>query len=119
MPFKDDAILALGNRLEEVYLKHCDPSIPIHLLSIQMARYSVKKLHMGLRHPSSLSSKMTEEDKEQMIALCVEIVERQITMLRTPSLGMFLLPHSDYVPALGFGFGLGVERKGVLMISTG
>jgi hypothetical protein len=48
---KDDVIDDLEQRIEQEYLKYCDPLIPLHLLALMTARTSLCKLRISFRRP--------------------------------------------------------------------
>jgi hypothetical protein len=69
---KEDVIIEFGQRLEQDYLSHCDPLIPLHVMSIMMTRSMICKLRMGLRHPHSMSSRnsdLSEAEKDALFQL--------------------------------------------------
>jgi hypothetical protein len=69
---KDDAIEEFEQRLEREYLRYCDPLIPLHVMSSVMARSSMCKLQMGLRHPLFMSDRakaLPPAEKEKLLQL--------------------------------------------------
>jgi hypothetical protein len=69
---KDDAIEEFENRLEREYLSHCDPLIPLHVMSTMMARSDLFKLRMGLRHHlfmSDRTNRLSQVEKDQLFQL--------------------------------------------------
>ena len=69
---KDDLIEEFEQRLEREYLNFCDASIPLHVMSVMMARSAMCKLQMGLRHPHFLSvrtNRLSSADKDNLFEL--------------------------------------------------
>lgn len=74
LSMRDRAIDEFEMRIQREYLSYCDPSIPLHFMSIMMARTSIWKLRIGLRHSQSISdgsefnSPQQEADQILMLA---------------------------------------------------
>lgn len=76
---KDNAIDEFENRLDREYLDHCDPSIPLHLMSTLMARSAIFKLRMGLRNHvfwSDHINRLSQVKEDQMFGLSYVITSR-------------------------------------------
>jgi len=79
-PFSDreGAIEELEKLLEDNYLRYCDPVLPLHLLSIIMARSAILVLWLRARHPRQSPDKgasMTEEERETLFAKSLKYLE--------------------------------------------
>jgi hypothetical protein len=72
MPSRDKAIDEFEERLEREYLSYCDPSTPLHFLSIILARSSICKLRIGIGHLESIalhSINRPEAEKDRLFML--------------------------------------------------
>lgn len=72
LTMRDGAIDEFEQRLEREYLCHCDPSIPLHLMSTMMARSALCKLRMGLCRPHFMSdrtNRLSLVEKENLFQL--------------------------------------------------
>jgi hypothetical protein len=87
----DEAIDELEKRLEQKYIQYCDPSIPLHLVTILMAKLGAAKLRMGPRHPHLIASAkdMPTEEKDFLFSLSLQCLENHTTMLDAPNLNRF------------------------------
>ncbi|KAH9216525.1 hypothetical protein DL95DRAFT_335185 [Leptodontidium sp. 2 PMI_412] len=87
---KDKKIDELAAHLEKTYLQYCDPSIPLHVLSIFMSRARIAKLHMGPRHPHLISSTtMNVEEKEGLFSLSLEMMENHNALMSSSAMKSF------------------------------
>lgn len=69
---RDKAIDEFGQHLQKEYLDYCDPSIPMHLMSILMTKSSISKLRIGFGHFQSISTQSAnrpQAEKERLFAL--------------------------------------------------
>ncbi|KDB24461.1 hypothetical protein H109_03657 [Trichophyton interdigitale MR816] len=67
----------LEGRLEERYLKKCDPSIPFHLLALYLGRSSVCQMRLSLHTRqwySSRGSALSAAERDQVFGLGLEII---------------------------------------------
>jgi len=89
---KDEAIDELEKTLEQKYIQYCDPSIPLHLVTILMAKLGAAKLRMGPRHPHLIASAkdMPTEEKDFLFSLSLQCLENHNAMLDAPNLNRFL-----------------------------
>ncbi|PVH78804.1 hypothetical protein DL98DRAFT_572886 [Cadophora sp. DSE1049] len=87
---KDKEIDDLAAHLEKTYLQYCDPSIPLHVLSILMVRTRVAKLHMGPRHPHLIQSKtMGVAEKEGLFSLSLQMLQNHNTLMGSNAMKNF------------------------------
>jgi len=89
---KDEAIDDLEKKLEQKYLQYCDPSIPLHSITMLMAKLGAAKLRMGPRHPHLIASAkdMPIEEKDYLFSLSLQCLENHNAMLDAPNLARFL-----------------------------
>jgi len=79
--------------LEKKYLKYCDSQVPMHHISMLMARIGMCRLRMGPRHPHLLSVKandMSDEEKERFFILGLTMLENHHKMMCAKNLGRFM-----------------------------
>ncbi|KAK9237849.1 fungal-specific transcription factor domain-containing protein [Lipomyces kononenkoae] len=72
---KDKAIDELENRLDQKYLKYCDPSIPLHLLSSLMAKTAICRMRLMAHHPRHKSADMPRSEKDMLFSLSLKMIE--------------------------------------------
>ena len=105
-----DAIEDLEQRLERVYWQHCDPTIPLHLMSLMTSKSSITKLRISLRQPivQSNSRRFSQTNKTTLfqfsyvisadvlgdrcadaIGTRLQMLEYYNTLIRSPSVQQF------------------------------
>lgn len=105
-----DAIEDLEQRLERVYWQHCDPTIPLHLMSLMTSKSSITKLRISLRQPivQSNSRRFSQTNKSTLfqfsyvisadvlgdrcadaIGTRLQMLEYYNTLIRSPSVQQF------------------------------
>ncbi|KAG0646739.1 Aurofusarin cluster transcription factor aurR2 [Hyphodiscus hymeniophilus] len=80
-------------RLDREYLSHCDPLIPLHAMSIMMAKSFLCKLRMGLRHPyfmSVRSNGLSAVEKDTLFQLSLTMLENHNAAMRNPAIQRFI-----------------------------
>ncbi|KAK9387170.1 hypothetical protein V1515DRAFT_615798 [Lipomyces mesembrius] len=78
MQVKDKAIDELENRLEQKYLRYCDPSIPLHLLSSLLARTAVCQMRVNAHHFRQYPDKganMPQIEKDMLFSTSLKMIE--------------------------------------------
>ncbi|RDL35434.1 uncharacterized protein BP5553_07365 [Venustampulla echinocandica] len=86
------AIDDFEQRLEQRYLKYCDPQVPVHLISRLVASTSIAKLRIGVTHPHLMSARGVELSQAQkdsgfILSLCQ--IKNHQTLTHSKSLGRF------------------------------
>ncbi|KAH7417597.1 hypothetical protein BKA64DRAFT_304066 [Cadophora sp. MPI-SDFR-AT-0126] len=90
LQIKDKEIDDLAAHLEKTYLQYCDPSIPLHILSMLMARTRIAKLHMGPYHPYIVKSKtMGVAEKEALFSLSLQMLQDHNTLMGSNAMKNF------------------------------
>lgn len=72
LPPRDKTADDFEQHLEKDYLAYCDPSIPLHFLSIVMGESALCKIRIGLGHLQSIalhSSDKPQAEKDRLFAL--------------------------------------------------
>lgn len=94
----DRAIDELENALEEKFVKHCDPSIPLHLVTLLVARSAVRMVRLAAHHPrcyQERGERMTQSEKDRLFAICMDVAEYG-NVLQTTKTTQRYLWHVDY-----------------------
>lgn len=75
---KDKAIDELETKFQEKYIRHCDPTIPIHLLAIYMSRSVICSMRLMAHHPRQYPDKgatMPQKEKDMLFNECLKELE--------------------------------------------
>ncbi|KAL8723268.1 MAG: hypothetical protein Q9225_000390 [Loekoesia sp. 1 TL-2023] len=89
---KDQAIDELEQRLEENYLKHCDPHITLHFLTKIFSRTAVYRMRLVAHHPRHYPDKgasMSTEEKDLLCRLSLNMIENDNIAHRNKSADKF------------------------------
>jgi hypothetical protein len=79
---KDKAIDALEARFAERFVRHCDPSVPLHLLSIYMSQSVICTMRLMAHHPRQYPDKgATMPQKEKDMLFSESLKELQIAAM--------------------------------------
>jgi hypothetical protein len=90
---KDGMIDSFEEMLENKYLKYCDAQVPMHHISMLMAKIGMCRLRIGPRHPHLLSVKgndLSDEEKEKLFILSLTMLENHHQMMCAKNLVRFL-----------------------------
>ncbi|KAI9647102.1 hypothetical protein NHQ30_005104 [Ciborinia camelliae] len=75
---KDKTIDELETRLQDKYLQYCDPSIPLHLLSIYVARSVICNMRLTAHHPRQYPDKgasMPQKERDMLFNESLKMLE--------------------------------------------
>jgi hypothetical protein len=75
---KDKAIDALEARFEKQFVQHCDPSIPLHLLTIYVAKSVICTMRIMAHHPRQYPDKgasMSQREKDMLFTESLKEME--------------------------------------------
>ncbi|KAL1963069.1 hypothetical protein VTN77DRAFT_8715 [Rasamsonia byssochlamydoides] len=95
---KDRAIDELENALEEKFVKHCDPSIPLHLMTMMVAKSVVGVVRLMAHHPrhyQERGERMPQFEKDRLFAICMDVAEYG-TILQTTKTTQRYLWHVNF-----------------------
>ena len=88
------AIDQLDEICEQRFFKHCDPSIPLHLLTLAVGRSILLMLRLILRHPRQYGERartpMAPDERQKVWDICVQILEYYNSCLKTESIQGYL-----------------------------
>ncbi|CAM1509677.1 Fc.00g000120.m01.CDS01 [Cosmosporella sp. VM-42] len=90
---KEKAIDTFEAHLESKYLRHCDPSAPMHVISLLMARLEVWKLRSGVFSPRMLPDfrrQMPQNEQDFVFSASLKVLEFHNEMLATASIQKFV-----------------------------
>lgn len=93
MPEKDKAIDELEARFQERFLKYCDPSIPLHLLAIYMAKSVICTMRIMAHHPRQYPDKgasMPQKEKDMLFSESLKELEYDTLSHTTPAIRGYL-----------------------------
>lgn len=89
---KDQAIDEIEQRLEEKYLRHCDPQITLHFLTKMFSRTAVYRMRLTAHHPRHYPDKgasMPQEEKDLLCRLSLNMIENDNLTHRNRSADKF------------------------------
>ncbi|TVY62246.1 Aurofusarin cluster transcription factor aurR2 [Lachnellula suecica] len=90
---KDETVDAFETLLENKYLKYCDSQVPLHYLSLLMARAGLNRIRMGPLHFHLSFLKRdntTDEEKDKCFLLTLTMLEYHHTMMGAKPLSRYL-----------------------------
>lgn len=81
----------IEENLETNYIRHCDPSKPLHLVTMLIARFSINTIHFIIYHPRRWTSlEQTPLPVRQRIwEISINLLEQYNMMLSNPQLSRF------------------------------
>lgn len=75
---KDSIIDEIETVFETKYIRHCDPSIPLHLVTFVVAKSAVAGVRLRAHHPRQYQEKglsIPQTERDLLFRLCVSILE--------------------------------------------
>ncbi|KAL9607100.1 MAG: hypothetical protein Q9167_007955, partial [Letrouitia subvulpina] len=78
---KDIAIDELAQYLDNKYLRHCDPMVPLHLLLSKFTNTALSRMRFTAHHPRHLVDKepdAAQKEKELILRLGLQLIENDI-----------------------------------------
>jgi hypothetical protein len=97
---EEGEILALNRLIEDKYLKYFNPEIPLHFLTIWMARGFVARFQL-IEHYSNRSNvfgEQTDEQNQKGVALAIKVMECDTMVVGSPLAKGFLWMIHFYFP---------------------
>jgi hypothetical protein len=88
---EDQAFKEVEEVLETKYLRYCDPSQPLHLLTMLLLRVSMNVIHFLTNHPRRWASieQTPLSERQQVWEISVKLLEQQNMMQSNPQLKQF------------------------------
>ncbi|KAK8201700.1 fungal-specific transcription factor domain-containing protein [Phyllosticta capitalensis] len=93
MADRDRAIDEFEQMLETKFLRHCDPSVPLHYLTAIVARCALCVVRLLAHHPRQYSDKgksLTQQEKDLLFATSLKTIELDNLAHGDPSLQKFM-----------------------------
>ena len=87
----DEALRELEEILETKYLRYCDPSKPLHLLTMLVARYAANVVRFLTHHPRRWASieRTPLSERQWVWEISVKLLEQQNMLQSNPQLKQF------------------------------
>jgi hypothetical protein len=95
---KDRVIDELEYALEEKFIKKCDPSIPLHHVTMLVARSVSRLMRLMAHHPrhyQERGERMMQSEKDRLVAICLDVAESGLILQTTDTTKRYLW-HVDY-----------------------
>ena len=88
---KDQGTQEIEEHLETKYLRHCDPSQPLQLLSMLMARSAVDTIRFMTHHPRRWAAidQAPPSERQFLWDVCIRLLEQRNMLQSTPLLDRF------------------------------
>lgn len=92
----DGEPLKIEDLLESKYLRHCDPSQPLHLISMLMARCAINVIRFMSHHPRKWASRQVPAHERQNVwNICLRLLTQHNMLQSNPLLRQFAW-HAPY-----------------------
>ena len=101
------------NLLEQKFLRYCDPSVPLHILTSVMARSTVCKLKLRSNHPRNLpdgGATLSQDQSDMVFSVCIKMMEYENLLFTTESTQRFTWLVNSYFPMDAFVYLIGELR---------
>ncbi|KAJ5111012.1 hypothetical protein N7532_001547 [Penicillium argentinense] len=98
---KDDAIDEFESTVQEKFLRFCDPSIPLHLATIMMARSAVHYARLMAHHPRQYQDpnrRIPQEEKDIIFENCLKMAEYAHQAQTSPKVQRFIWHMVNHMP---------------------
>lgn len=98
---KDEAIDEFESIVEEKFLRFCDPSIPLHLATIMMARSAVHYARLMAHHPRQYQDstrQIPREEKDIIYENCLKMAEYTHYAQTNPNVQRFVWHMVNHMP---------------------
>lgn len=98
---KDRLIDELQDVLETKFLRHCDPSIPIHMATLLVARSVVARSRLRAHHPRQYQAKgqtIARAERDRIFQLCLDLTGYAESMNTSEKTARFLWHLDSHFP---------------------
>lgn len=113
LTLKDATIDSLVQSLESKFIQYCDPNIPLHLLTIGLARIACCKMRLAAHHPRNYAggiAGMPPAEREMLFSTSVAVLEFDSIAQINSRGGRFLWHINNYFLLEGFVYMLSELR---------
>ncbi|KAI4950759.1 hypothetical protein J4E91_004644 [Alternaria rosae] len=88
---RESLIQELEDTIETKHLRYCDPSQPLHLVAMVVARYGLNVARFLIHHPRNWGTfeKTPLEERKKIWGVCLKLLEQQIMMQTNPVIKRF------------------------------
>jgi hypothetical protein len=88
---RENLIHELENAIETKHLRYCDPSQPLHLVAMVVARYGLNVARFLMHHPRNWGNieKTPIEERQKIWEVCLKLLEQQIMLQTNPVIKRF------------------------------
>ncbi|KAH8700692.1 hypothetical protein BGW36DRAFT_374788 [Talaromyces proteolyticus] len=93
----DESFKEIEVLLETKYLRYCDPSQPLHLMAMLMARCSINIIRFMSHHPRRWANReqIPESESQLVWEICIKLLEQHNMLQSNPQLKQFAW-HAPY-----------------------
>ena len=83
---REGLIQELEDTIETKHLRYCDPSQPLHLVAMVVARYGLNVARFLIHHPRNWGTleKTPLEERKKIWEVCLKLLEQQIMLQTNP-----------------------------------
>jgi hypothetical protein len=116
----DEACGEIESLLEMKYLRHCDPSQPLHLMMMLMARSAINTIRFLTHHPRRWASidQTPLSERQWVWQVSIKLLEQHNMLLSSPQLKQFAWHAAFVMPWHAFIHVLDTLRADPLMADT-
>ena len=88
---RERLIQELEDTIETKHLRYCDPSQPLHLVAMVVARYGLNVARFLIHHPRNWGTfeKTPLEERKKIWEVCLKLLEQQIMLQTNPVIKRF------------------------------
>ncbi|KAI4960383.1 hypothetical protein J4E86_002005 [Alternaria arbusti] len=88
---RESLIQELEDTIETKHLRYCDPSQPLHLVAMVVARYGLNVARFLIHHPRNWGTfeKTPLEERKKIWEVCLKLLEQQIMLQTNPVIKRF------------------------------
>ena len=111
---KDRAIDELEQTLERRFVRHCDPVIPLHFITIGIARMSVSRMRLRAHHPrqhKDHEASLHQQEQDSLFVSSLKMMEYENSYLATFAIQKYIWFGKMHFNIDGFVYLLDALRK--------
>lgn len=97
---KDEAINELSGALESKFLRHCDSSIPLHLMASIVIQTIICHMRLAAHHPRQYSNgeSIDQKERDYMFSICLQMVENSVAAQTNTVIQRYAWHVENHVP---------------------